>query len=423
MKRIIAVFIAAFVLATALPAASVQAADATQKEILIGSILPLTGAFAQTGQLLRVGEELARDLINAHTPYPVTMAGSDGIPALGHAKIRIIFADSQGKPDQAATVAEQLITQDHVVAVLGCYTSATTQTASLRAEQYKIPFLNPDSSNPQLTERGLHWFFRISPHDGTFTENMFQFMKELAKAKGWNPKRIALVHEDTLFGKGFGDVTEEIAKREGYTLAARVTYPANTSEVQSEVQKVKAANPDVIFQASYLSDSVLFMKTYKQQGINVPIIAQDAGFVEPGFIAALGKDANDIFTRDTYALNIKQRNQGVPLINELYKQRSGGKNLDGNVARDFTAVTVIADAINRAKSTDPEKIRAALAATNIDGKRTIMPWRGIKFNDHGQNIEGAGLILQIQDGQYQTVWPSFVASKPPIFPIPNWGSR
>ena len=420
MKRLIAALGAALLLATAGPVASVQAAD---KEIVIGSILPLTGTFAQTGALLKAGQELARDLINGHVSYPVTMAGSDGIPSLGHAKIKLIFADSQGRPDQAATVAEQLITQDHVVAILGSYTSATTQTASLRAEQYKIPFLNPDSSNPQLTERGLHWFFRISPHDGTFTENMFQFMADLKKAKNWNPKRIALVHEDTLFGKGFGDVTEEIAKREGYTIATHVAYPANTSEVQSEVQKVKASNPDVIFIASYLSDSLLYMKTFKQQGVDIPIIAQDAGFVDPGFIAGLGKDANYMFTRDTYALNIKQRNLGVPLINELYKQRSGGKNLDGNVARDFTAVTVIADAINRAKSTQPDAIRAALAATNIDGKRTVMPWKGIKFNDHGQNTEGAGLILQIQDGQYQTVWPGFVASKPPIFPIPAWDKR
>lgn len=421
MKRIVAALVAALILATAVRSA--MPAAAADKEIVIGSILPLTGTFAQTGGILKVAQELARDLINGHVYYPVTMAGSNGIPNLGHAKIKLVFADSQGRPDQAATVAEQLITQDHAVAILGCYTSATTQTASLRAEQYKIPFLNPDSSNPPLTDRGLKWFFRITPHDGTFTENLFQFVGEIRKAKGWNAKRIALVHEDTLFGKGFGDAAEAIASKEGYTIATHVTYAANTSEVQSEVQKIKASNPDWILIGSYLSDSLLFMKTFKQQGINVPIIAQDAGFVDPGFVAGLGKDANDVFTRDTYALNIQQRNQGVPLVNELFKQRTGGKNFDGNTARDFTAVTVIADAINRAKSTQPEAIRAALAATNIDGKRTIMPWRGIKFNDHGQNTEGLGLVLQVQAGQYQTVWPAFAASKPMIWPIPAWDKR
>src|SRR5579872_955706 len=253
----------------ALPLASAARAAEAAGEVKVGSILPLTGTFAQTGHYLQIGQQLAADLINAHVSYPVTMAGSDGIPSLGHAKLRLIFADSQGKPDQAATVAEQLITQDKVVAVLGSYLSATTQTASLRAEQYKVPFLNPDSSSPTLTERGLHWFFRISPHDGTFTQNMFDCMGVIKKSKGWNPKKIAIVHEDTLFGKSFGDVAVSIAQREGYAIVTRVLYPANTSEVQSEVQKVKASNPDVILQASYLSDSLLFMKTYKQQNVDV----------------------------------------------------------------------------------------------------------------------------------------------------------
>ena len=406
-----------------LVAAVPTAAVAQPREIPVGSILPLTGTFAQTGQYLKIAQQLAADLINAHVYYPVTMAGSDGIPSLGHAKLKLVFADSQSKPDQAATVAEQLITQDKVVAVMGAYASAATQTSSLRAEQYKIPYLNPDSSSPTLTERGLHWFFRISPHDGVFTQNMFEFIAELKKSKGWNPKKIAIVHEDTLFGKSFGDVAEDIAKREGYTVVAHVLYPANTSEVQSEVQKVKASNPDVILQASYLPDSLLFVKTYKQQAVDVPLIAQDAGFVDAGFIGGLGKDANYFFTRDTFAINVKQRNKGVPLINELYKLRSGGKNLDGNVAREFTAVTVMADALNRAKSTDPEKLRAALAATDIVGTRTIMPWKGVKFDEKGQNTEGAGLILQIQNGQYQTVWPTFVSSAPPQWPIPPWAQR
>ena len=222
-------------------------------------------------------------------------------------------------------------------------------------------------------------------------------------------------------GKSFGDVAEDIAKREGYTVVAHILYPANTSEVQSEVQKVKASNPDVILQASYLPDSLLFVKTYKQQGVDVPLIAQDAGFVDAGFVGGLGKDANYFFTRDTFAINVKLRNKGVPLINELYKLRSGGKNLDGNVAREFTAVTVMADALNRAKSTDPEKLRAALAATNIEGTRTIMPWKGVKFDEKGQNILASAILIQLQDGEnYVAVWPKVNAVKAPILPYKGW---
>jgi len=414
------VFGTVFALALALIGGStVPTRGAEPPEIVIGSILPLTGGLATTGRGLKIAQELARDLINGHVSYPVTMVGGYGFPNLGHARLKIVFADSQGNPDQAKTVAEQLITQDHVVALLGCYASAQTATASQVAERYGIPFLNPDSSNPTLTERGFKWFFRQTPHDGTFSANLFQFLDDITKQKRMKVQRVALVSENTLFGTGAAE-----AKKHSYDLALRMPYAANASEVQSEVQKIKAANPDVIFQASYLNDALLFMKTYKQQGVNVQgILAQDAGFIDPNFVKNLGKDADYILTRDVFSLNVKFRNKGVPLVNDLFKQRSGGNNLDGNTARDFTAVTVIADAINRAKSTKPEDIAKALRATNIDGKRTIVPWRGIKFDEKGQNTLGNGLIEQIQGGVYETVWPFDVATKPAIWPMPAWDKR
>jgi branched-chain amino acid transport system substrate-binding protein len=419
MTRLLAA--AAALLLIAAPSAPLRASD--PPEVTVGAILPLTGTFAQTGQGLKAAMELARDVINGGVSRPITMAGSSGLPRLGHAKLKIIFADSQGKPDQARTVAEQLITQDHVVALLGCYTSATTQTASALAERYGIPFLNPDSSNPQLTERGFKWFFRTTPHDGTIVQNLFDFMSDTAKkSKNFAPKRIALVYEDTLFGSGFDGAAEPVAKRSGYEIVASVKYAANTSEVQSEVQRIKAANPDVIMIAAYLADSLLYMKTFKQQGLEQPIVANDAGFIDPGFTRTLGHDADYVFTRDVYATNVKQRNLGVPLINELFKQRTGA-NLDGNTARDFTGVTVLADAINRAGSTTPDAIRRALIATDIPGTRTVMPWRGIKFDEKGQNTLGTGLVLQIQNGVYETVWPFDVATKAPMLPVPAWDKR
>jgi len=413
-----------FALVLALVGGSATPLQADPPEVVIGSILPLTGGLATTGRGLKLAQELARDLINGHISYPVTMVGGYGLPHLGHARLKIVFADSQGNPDQAKTVAEQLITQDHVVALLGCYASAQTATASQVAERYGIPFLNPDSSFPNLTERGFKWFFRQTPHDGTFSANLFQFLSDITKQKNAKVRRVALVSENTLFGTGAADAEEAEAKKYSYDLALRMPYAANASEVQSEVQKVKAANADVIFQASYLNDALLFMKTYKQQRLNVQgILAQDAGFIDPNFVKNLGKDADYVLTRDVFSLNIKHRNKGVPLINELFKQRSGGNNLDGNTARDFTAVTVIADAIDRAGSTKPAAIAKALRETKIDGKRTIVPWRGIKFDEKGQNTLGNGIIEQIQGGAYETVWPFDVATKPAIWPMPAWDKR
>jgi branched-chain amino acid transport system substrate-binding protein len=414
-----ALLAAAFALAALGDGGATRAADVP--EIVIGSILPLTGTLAQTGAGLRTAQVLAQDLVNGHVSYPLPLVGKSGLPRLGHARIRIEFADSQGKPDQARAAAEQLITQQHVVALIGTYASSTTATASQVAERYGIPFLNPDSSAPGLTSRGLKWFFRTTPHDGTFAENFFQFLADLKKTKNIGVKRIAIVGEDGLFGSGASDAEEGSAKKAGYDVATRVSYPATTTEVNAEVQKVKASSPDVIMQASYLPDALLFMRGYKQQSVDVKaILAQDAGFIDPGFIRTLGADAEGVFTREVFSLDIKHRNQAVPLIDQLFRERFAGKPLDGNTARDFMGVLVIADAIDRAGSTKPDAIRGALMKTNIPGKLTLMPWNRIHFDATGQNDGGAGIIEQVQDGKYETVWPFDVAVRPAIWPMPAW---
>ncbi len=401
------------------PALPAIAAD--PPPIVIGSILPLTGPSAQTGAGLRAAQELAADLVNGHVSYPLPMAGMSGLPHLGHARIKLVFADSQGKPDQARAAAEQLITQDHAVALIGAYISSTTATASQVAERYGVPFLNPDSSAPSLTERGLTWFFRTTPNDATFAENFYQFFADLKRTKKIDVKKIAIVGEDGLFGTGASNAEESIGKTRGYDIVTRIAYPASTTEVNAEVQKIKAAAPDVIMMASYLPDALLYMRGFKDQGVAPKaIMAQDAGFIDPGFIRTEGKDAEGVFTREVFSLAIKQRNRSVPLIDQLFRSRFGGKPLDGNTARDFMGILVLADAIDRAGSTQPAEIRTALQHTNIPGNRTLMPWTSIQFNENGQNIGGAGIIEQIQNGKYETVWPFDVAVKPVVWPMPGW---
>ncbi|GAC1658475.1 MAG: ABC transporter substrate-binding protein [Candidatus Elarobacter sp.] len=419
LRRLSALLAGTFALAAVGAGSATPAADVP--EVVIGSILPLTGPSAQTGAGLRIAQQLAQDLVNGHVSYPLPMVGKSGLPRLNHARIKLVFADSQGKPDQARAAAEQLITQEHAVALVGTYASSTTATASQVAERYGIPFVNPDSSAASLTTRGLKWFFRNTPHDGTFAENFYQFLADMKKTKNADVKKIAIVGEDGLFGAGAGDAEERLGKQRGYEIATRVSYPATTTEVNAEVQKVKAAAPDVIMIASYLPDSLMYMRGFKEQGVQPKaILAQDAGFIDPGFIRTAGADAEGVFTREVFSLEIKHRNQAVPLIDQLFRLRFGGKPLDGNTARNVMGVLVLADAIDRAGSTRPEAIRDALRKTNIPGKLTLMPWNRIHFDETGQNDGGAGIIEQVQNGKYETVWPFDVAVKPVIWPMPAW---
>jgi len=174
--------------------------------------------------------------------------------------VNVIFTDNQGKPDLGMSEAERLITQEHVVALSGCYLSSVTETASMVAERMKIPFYNFESSSPSLTLRGYKWFFRSSPHDGTFSEAMFAFVKEYGQKKNIKFKTIAVAYEDTLYGKDSARIEKELAAKAGYQVVADIPFRRSATSLTSEIQKVKAANPDIFFPTAYISDAILMTK-------------------------------------------------------------------------------------------------------------------------------------------------------------------
>src|SRR5262249_50622132 len=159
-------------------------------------------------------------------------------------------------------------TQEKVHALFGAYFSSVTGTASQVAERLGVPFLNAESSSPALTARDFKWFFRTSPHDGHFSQAMFDFLRDLEKKRGVKFHSVALLHEDTQFGSDSAKVQEEMARKAGYEVAVRIQYRAQTTSLDAEVQKLKAANADVLLPSSYTSDAVLFVKTARNLDYN-----------------------------------------------------------------------------------------------------------------------------------------------------------
>ena len=390
--------------------------------VKVGAVYPLSGATASTGEDLKQGVELALEVVNnKHDDLNLPMAKEEGV--LKGKKLEVIFADHEGKPDKGKAEAERLITQEKVAALFGSYHSSVTKTASQAAEQAGIPFVNAESTNAQLTERGFKWFFRTTPHDGTFAENAFQFMKDLNDQKGAGLKTVALVYENTDFGKGFANLAKDFASQYGFDIVEEVSYPAKTQSVSAEVQKLKAANPDAVIFVSYVSDAILYMNTMKELGFAPKLVwANDAGFIASGFLENLGKDGEYITSREVWAADLAQARPLVAQVNKLYHDKYG-EDMNGNSARAFTGMLVLADAIHRAGSTDPEKIREALKATNIPGDQLIVPWKGIKFDEKGQNELGSGIVVQVLNGKYTTVWPFDLKAADIVFPFPAWDAR
>ena len=412
-------------IAAALVGAGISLGVQAQQEIRIGVIYPLTGPGAAVGAELRSALELATDIINNGAPGipDLPFSAGKGLPNLKGAKIKLVFADHQANPQTGATEAERLITQEKVVAIVGAYNSAVTATASQVAERAGIPFVNPESSSASLTQRNFKWFFRTTPHDDLFVHNAFEFLKELEAKKGIKPGAIASLNENGLWGTETTKLQAKLAPEFKYNLVKQVVYPAKTTQLTSEVQTLKAANPNLVMQSSYTADAILSIKTYKELGFSPDmILANNAGFTDTDFIKTLGKDADYIITREVWALDLATRNPLIKQVNDLFNSRYK-INFTGNSSRTFTGLMVMADAINRAGSTDPEAIRAALAATDIPGSKLIMPWKGVKFDATGQNTLGQGILVQIIDGKYNTVWPFNMAARDVVWPMPKWEQR
>ncbi|HEX7128371.1 MAG TPA: ABC transporter substrate-binding protein [Thermodesulfobacteriota bacterium] len=400
---------------------------AAAAEVVIGAVYPLSGNLAKTGLDIKDAIELAAELVNEDVDLAVPLGKGKGLPNLGGATIRVVFADHQSAPEKGLAEAERLISQEKVVALLGSYNSNVTATASQAAERLRIPFLNPESTSPLLTARGFRWFFRTTPTDDEFSENFFKFLNDM-KTRGRPVSTVALLYENTLFGTDVSKFEKKYAQQYGYRIVADIAYDAKSTNLNSEIQRLKAARPDVLLQASYTNDAILSTKTMKEFDFRPQgILAMDAGHSSSEFLPAMGKDAEGILVREVWALDLGAKKPIIRQVNELFRkktQQTRGQaiDMDGTSARAFVGMLVLADAINRAGSTDPEKIRAALEATNLPADQLIMPWAGVRFDPKThQNALGNGIIVQIQEGTYRTVYPFDVAAAEVRWPLPAWG--
>jgi branched-chain amino acid transport system substrate-binding protein len=403
--------------------------------IKIGVIYPLTGGAAAEGRELRAGAELALEIANQANPQiAMNMAKNVGIKNMDGAKIELIFKDHEGNPTLGADLAKKLILDDKVVGILGCYHSAVTKTVSAVCEQYGVPMINDSSTSPDLTKRGFKWFWRTTPHDTTFTRDLFEFLKGLTegKAKGVKavPKQeimnLASACEKTEWGSHVSQLIETFAKEYGMNVRKSILYAAKSVDLSSEVGSLKAVKPDAMLFASYASDAILMMKTLKAQKAQPKILwGQDAGFEAPEFRDTLKDDIVGVLTRTVFSPKVSLVKKVSGQVNTLYKKKTG-HDLSGASARAFTGVQTWVEVLEKAASTKPADIQKAANTLHIPGDQLIVPWAGIKFStsgdDLGQNTLGSGMIGQYQkdkDGNIvlEIVYPFDVSTANLIYPF------
>jgi branched-chain amino acid transport system substrate-binding protein len=411
--------IAGLLSAAALTVALAGTASA-QQTVKIGAVFPLSGNAASAGVHAKAAIEVAMDIINNAHPelgnFP--LAKGAGLAGLGGAKVDVVFADNQGSPATGQNQTLRLITEEKVVALTGAYQSGITLTASAIAEKYGIPFVNGESVAANLTERGFKWFFRVTPIASDFAKIYYEFLQDM-KTAGSKVDNVAIVHDNTEYGTSVASVITSAFKDKGQAIALDIAYAVNATDVQSQVLQLKEKKPDVVIMVAYAPDAILYSKTMQALDYKPPmLIADDSGYSDPSFIKAVGKISQGAFNRSSWSVGAP--GSATAIIADMYKKKSGDE-MDDTAARQMQGFFVLCEAIDRAGSTDPAKIQAALKATDLKPDQLMMGYKGVKFDDKGQNILAAGLMIQLQDGEnYVAVWPKASAEKPPVMPYKGW---
>ena len=412
MRNALVILTAVLAIAIALPA---KAAD----NVKIGVIYPLTGNAAPAGNSAKDAVELGVEIVNGAHPElkGLPLAETTGLPNLGGAKIELIGADHQGNPSVGQNQTLRLITQDKVVAMLGIYHSSVVLTATAAAERQGIPFLVADSVALNITQRGFKWTFRVGPIAPDFAKAYTSFLSDLKKS-GKKIDTIAVVNENTDYGTSVAASILGAVKDAGITVAAQIPYNANSTDVSAQVLQLKDKKPDAVIFISYTADTILYFKTMKNLDYLPPIIiGDDAGFSDPTFIPNVGDIAQGAVNRSAW-------DTGKPgstsfIVNEMFRKKYG-RDLDDTSARCMQGFLVLAEAINRAGSTDPAKIQAALKATDLKADQLMIGYRGVKFDETGQNTLSATYLIQLHGKEYKSVWPEDRATAKFEYPMKGW---
>jgi branched-chain amino acid transport system substrate-binding protein len=389
--------------------------------VKVGVLLPLTGNSAGSGAEAKASIQTAADIINAGHPElkGLTIGLKPGLPNLGGAKIEPVFVDHRGDPSMAQSLALKLITGDKVAALFGAYQSSCAMTATAVSERYGVPFIVADSVAANITGRGFKFTFRVTPIATNFADSYMRFLLDQKKA-GRKVEDIAIVNENTDYGSSVGDAIAVQAKKVGLPVSIRIPYSANGADVSAQVLQLKEKNPSVALFVSYASDAILFMRTMKTLDYLPPMIIGDsAGFSDSAFLPAVGAISEGLVNRSVWS-------KGPPGslsagVNAIYQAKTG--NEIGDVSgRCIQAFFVLADALNRAGSADHLKLQAALKATAMPHSAMIIGYRGVRFDDTGQNIESATYLTQLQGKDYVTIWPEDAAAAKVTWPMTGWRS-
>jgi branched-chain amino acid transport system substrate-binding protein len=373
MKRLLLIPIA-IVLVLYLP--SCNKGNPSSEEILVGEFGSLTGTTATFGISVKNGIDMAIKDVN--------VAGG----VLGK-KIRVIVEDDQGKPEEAQTVVTRLITKNRVVAVLGEVSSSRSLAAAPVCQQNRIPMISPSSTNPRVTTVG-DYIFRVC-----FIDTFQGFVMAKFVSNNLKLKNVAILRDiKNDYSVGLADVFTEEFKKLGGQIVSDASYSEGDTDFNAQLTLIKSKNPEAIFIPGYYTEAGLIARQARNLGIQVPLLGGDGW--DSGSLWEIGGAAlNNSYFSSHYSA--KDPRPAIQKFVQDYKKEFG-QLPDTNAVLGYDAAQLLFDAFRRSNSTDPARVRDALATTKnftgVTGKIEI---------DENRNPRKPAIILKVRDGEFDYV--------------------
>ncbi len=369
--------------------------------VKVGVIQPVTGALAYDGQQGQIGAEAAIKAIN----------DAGGIKSLGGAKIEMVFGDARSTPEGGTAEVERMAAAE-VSAIVGGFASPICLAASQAASRYDLPYLVDVGVADSIITRGLKNTFRFGPGFGIVAQTGLDNLVKINDAAGKPAKTVVIVHEDGLFGAGLAKLLQAELPKRGFEILDTIAHPTPSRDMSNVALQIKAKNPDLVIPSSYYGEMVLLMRTLQQQHIKPKGI----------YCILNGAASNFRFVKEfpdaaQYLMDCNHwHDPRKPVAEALRKTvEASGKFWTYNIPMNYSSMVILADAIERAGSTDRLKIIEALNSSTFAGH--IMPYGPTKFVG-GQNQGAAPVNTQVQAGDIKVIYPTDFADAKVVYPYP-----
>lgn len=367
--------------------------------VMIGAPYPLSGTWAQNGINSLDGMELAAQQINA----------AGGLTGLHGAKIKIVSADtSSDNPGQARSVTEQLISSDHVAALVGSYLSSLTLATVVSANRGQVPLLT-QSFVGQLTSSGYKYIFQIPPTATAFGDATVADLVKVMQSTGHPVHSITNINGNDASSVSQGAGFVDAARHDGLAVAGNIEYPDGLSSASAIVNKVLGEHPDAIGLAGSLPDDELIIKGLRQAGVTAPVISEGGGgALTNQFASTLGQSAQGVLA--TSAWNWDLPYPGIAAAEKAYESKYH-EHMPQETGESWVAVYQIAQAIDATHSDDPTTIRDELQKTQFTSGPAAAIYPGkVAYEPNGLNKFSTPMLVQWNNGVLRTVYPAAVAT-------------